>query len=156
VAIQALIQRPHDRLAGAELDAEGADDRGDEQTPPMASGSVIMFTSSGEVAKKIAASTMVATAVPHRSQTNRPPCRRSRRHCRRHVGDGGGIARIVFGNAGFDLAYEIATDGRPPLVKMPPPKTGQRSKSAKRRKPRATSGVDTDAVVGLRSRTWVR
>ena len=33
------------------------------QTPPMASGSVIMFTSSGEVAKKIAASTMVATAV---------------------------------------------------------------------------------------------
>ena len=33
------------------------------QTPPMASGRVIMFTSSGEVAKKIAASTMVATAV---------------------------------------------------------------------------------------------
>ena len=33
------------------------------QMPPMASGSVIMFTSSGEVAKKIAASTMVATAV---------------------------------------------------------------------------------------------
>ena len=33
------------------------------QTPPIASGSVIMLTSSGEVAKKIAASTMVATVV---------------------------------------------------------------------------------------------
>ena len=33
------------------------------QTPPIASGSVIIGTSSGEVAKKIAASTMVATAV---------------------------------------------------------------------------------------------
>ena len=33
------------------------------QTPPMASGKVIIGTSSGEVAKKIAASTMVATAV---------------------------------------------------------------------------------------------
>ena len=33
------------------------------QTPPIARGSVIMFTNSGEVAKKIAASTIVATAV---------------------------------------------------------------------------------------------
>ena len=33
------------------------------QTPPIASGSVIMFIRSGEVAKKIAARTMVATAV---------------------------------------------------------------------------------------------
>ena len=33
------------------------------QTPPMASGSVIMLRSSGVPAKKIAASTMVATAV---------------------------------------------------------------------------------------------
>ena len=32
-------------------------------TPPMASGSVIIFMSSGELAKKIAASTMVATVV---------------------------------------------------------------------------------------------
>jgi hypothetical protein len=57
-----LIERTHDRsLARGE---EGADDRGDDAAPPMASG---MFTSNGEVAKKIAASTMVATAVPHRS-----------------------------------------------------------------------------------------
>ena len=33
------------------------------QMPPMASGSVIMLARSGDLAKKIAASTMVATAV---------------------------------------------------------------------------------------------
>ena len=33
------------------------------QMPPMASGSVIMFMRIGGLAKKIAASTMVATAV---------------------------------------------------------------------------------------------
>ncbi len=33
------------------------------QMPPIASGSVIMFTRIGVLAKKIAASTMVATAV---------------------------------------------------------------------------------------------
>ena len=33
------------------------------QTPPIASGSVIMLCNSGDFAKKIAASTMVATVV---------------------------------------------------------------------------------------------
>ena len=64
-------------------------------------------------AKKIAASTMVAT------DGHRIGLEQVGRHARavadvvaHVVGDGGRIARIVFRNAGFDLADQVAADVR--------------------------------------------
>ncbi len=61
---QALVQRAHDRLAGAELDEEGADDRGDDADAADGErqGHHVQ-QQRRRSAKKIAASTMVATAV---------------------------------------------------------------------------------------------
>src|SRR4051794_36446998 len=108
---QALVERAHDRLAGAEFDEEGADDRGDDadaadrerqrhhvyqqrrageedrgQHHGGDRGHRIGFEQVGGHAGAI---TDVVADV---------------------VGDRGGVARIVFGNAGFDLADEIAAD----------------------------------------------
>ena len=108
---QALVERAHDRLAGAELDEEGAGDRGEDAD----------------------------AADRERQRHHVDQQRRGRKEDRgqhhggdrghrigleqvgRHagaiadivadvVGDGGRVARIVFGNAGFDLADQIAAD----------------------------------------------
>ena len=50
-------------LLGAELDEEGADDRGDDADAADRERQIIMLSSDGVPAKKIAASTMVATIV---------------------------------------------------------------------------------------------
>ena len=62
------------------------------------------------------------------------------------VSDGCGIARIIFGNTGLDLAYEIAADIGA-LGEDPAPKTGedgdQRGAESERHQ-----GIDDSAVVG--------
>ena len=81
------------------------------QTPPMASGSVIMFTSSGEVGEE--------DRGQHHGgdRGHRIGLEQVGRHAGAVadivadvVGDGGRVARIVLGNAGFDLADEVAAD----------------------------------------------
>ena len=61
---QALVERAHDRLAGAELDEEGADDRGDDADAADGERTDHHVGRAAAVpAKKIAARTMVATVV---------------------------------------------------------------------------------------------
>ena len=70
------------------------------------------------------------------------------------VGDGRRVARIVLGNAGFDLADEVAADVGA-LGEDAAAETGedrdQRGAEAERHQ-----RVDHGAVVGLQAQTWVR
>ncbi len=108
---QALVESAHDRLAGAQLHEERADDRGDDAD-----------TADGERQRH------------HVDQERRLGEEDRREHhggdrghrigleqVGRHagavtdivtdvVGDGGRVARIIFRNAGFDLADQIAAD----------------------------------------------
>ena len=108
---QALVERAHDRAVGAELDEEGADDRGQD------------------------AGAADAERIEHRGGEDRLADEEDRgehhggddghriglEQVGGHagavadivadvVGDGRRVARIVFGNAGLDLADEIAAD----------------------------------------------
>ena len=108
---QALVERAHDRLAGAELHEEGAGNRGDDAD--AADGERIDHhraqhrlageedrgeNHGGDRGHRIGFEQVgrhagaVADIVAH------------------VVGDGRRVARIVFRNAGFDLADEIAAD----------------------------------------------
>ena len=108
---EALVERAHDRLVGAEADEEGADDRRDHA-----------HGADGERIEHQIGDDRLAVEVDRRQ------------HHGRHdgdgvgleqvgghagavadvvadvVGDGGGVARIVLGDAGLDLADEIAAD----------------------------------------------
>ena len=108
---EALVERPHDRAAGRELHGEGADDRGDhahaadrqrvehDGRDQILAGEVDRAENHGgydrdrvgleEVGRHAGAVADVVADV---------------------VGDGGGVARVVLGNAGLDLADEVAAD----------------------------------------------
>ena len=108
---KALVKRAHDRTVGAELDEEGADDRGDD---------------AGGADRE---------RIHHRRNERRCVLEEDRgEHHRRHhrhrvsleqvgshagaiahvvahvVGDGRRIARVIFRNAGLDLANEVGAD----------------------------------------------
>jgi hypothetical protein len=110
---QALVERAHDRAVGAELDEEGADDRGDDR---------------GAADRQ---------RIEHRRSEHIHAAKEDR--CQNHGGDhghrigfeqvsghagaiadivadivcdGGRVAWIVFRDAGFDLADEVAADIR--------------------------------------------
>ena len=108
---QALVERTHDRLAGAELDEEGARNRRQDAD-----------TADGERIDHHRAQDRLAGEEDRGKDHGR-----DRRHCvgfeqvGRHagavadivadvVGDGRGIARIVLRDPGFDLADEIPAD----------------------------------------------
>ena len=110
---EALVERAHDGAAGAELDREGADDGGehahaaDRQRIEHDGGDEVLpgevdrgehhggdhgdGVGLEEVGRHAGA---VADVVAH------------------VVGDGGGVARVVLGDAGLDLADEVAADVR--------------------------------------------
>jgi hypothetical protein len=144
---EAAIERAHDRLVGWQLDEEGARDRGQDAD-----------AADGERQRH--------HRTEHRGAVEED---RSEHHgrdggdgvgleqVRRHagavadivadiVGDGRGIARIVLGDAGFDLADEVAADIGA-LGEDAAAETGedrdQRSAEAERH-----HGIDDDAVIG--------
>ncbi|GCC48105.1 hypothetical protein chiPu_0032327, partial [Chiloscyllium punctatum] len=108
---QALVEGSHDRLAGAELDEEGADDRGDDADAADRERQrhhVHQDRRLGEEDRR-----------EHHGgdRGHRIGLEQVRRHAGAVadiiadvVGDGGRVARIVFGDAGLDLADEVAAD----------------------------------------------
>ena len=109
---QALVERAHDRAVGAELDEEGADDRGEDAG--AADGQRIehrRLPRTGGAAEE--------DRGEHHGGDDRH--RIGLEQVGGHagavadivadvVGDGGGVARIVFRDAGFDLADQVAAD----------------------------------------------
>ena len=123
------------------------------QTPPMASGSVIMFISSGDADEE--------DRRQHHGgdRGHRVGLEQVGRHAGAVadvvadvVGDGRGIARIVLRDAGLDLADQIAADVGA-LGEDAAAETGedrdQRSAEAERHQ-----RVDDDAVVGLEAQDY--
>ena len=108
---EALVQRAHDRLVGAEADEEGADDRGDHT-----------HRAHGERIEHQVGDDRLAVEVDRRQHHGRDHGHRiGLEQVGRHagavadvvadvVGDGRGVARIVLGDAGLDLADEITAD----------------------------------------------
>ncbi len=108
---EALVERAHDRLAGAELHEEGADDRRDDAD--AADGERIGHHLEQHVRPGAAEEDRRQHHGGHRR--HRIGLEQIGRHAGAiaHVvtdvvGDGGGVARIVFRDAGLDLADEIA------------------------------------------------
>ena len=153
---QAFVERAHDRIVGAELDEIGADDGGDDAGARRSPADRAWpASSSGSPAKKIAAE--------HHGGDDRH--RIGFEKIGRHagaiadivadvIGDGRGIARIVFGNAGLDLADEIGADvgalGEDAAAEAGEDRN-QRGAEAQR-----DQRVDDDAVDGARPRPTVR
>ena len=108
---EALVERAHDRLVGAETNEEGADDRGDDAHG--ADGQRIQH----QVGDDRLAVEVDGGQHHGRDHGDRIGLEQVGRHAGAVadvvadvVGDGGGIARIVLGDAGLDLADEIAAD----------------------------------------------
>ncbi len=109
---QALVERAHDRLAGAELDEEGAGNRG--QDADAANGE----RQDHHVRQERGRTGEEDRREHHgRDRGHRVGLEQVGRHAgavadvvAHVVGDGRRVARIVFRNAGFDLADEVAAD----------------------------------------------
>ncbi len=134
--IRPLYRPTHDRAVGAELDEERADDRGDdagaanrERIEHPADARIGWFSTKKDrrehhggddshrigfeqIGRHAGAVTDVITDV---------------------IGDGCRVARLVFRNAGFDLADEVGADVGNPLGEDHRRRDGRRSRSAKRR-----------------------
>ena len=108
---EAAIERAHDRVVGAELDEERADDRGDDAG--AANGERI-----DHQRREVRLAGKEDRAEHHGGDDgHRVGLEQVGRHAGAIadvvadvVGDGRRVARIVLGNAGFDLADEIAAD----------------------------------------------
>ncbi len=108
---QALVERAHDRAVGAELDEEGADDRGDDAG--AADGERIEH----DGAEHRRAAEEDGAENHGGDDGHRVGLEQVGGHAGAVadivadvVGDGRRVARVVLGNAGFDLADEIAAD----------------------------------------------
>ena len=108
---QTLVEGAHDRVVGAELDEEGADDRGDD-----AGGADRQRIHHGREQRR---SAVEEDRGEHHGRDDRH--RIGLEQVGRHagavadvvadvVGDRRRIARVVLGNAGFDLADEVGAD----------------------------------------------
>ncbi|VXB37794.1 hypothetical protein LUTEI9C_150031 [Luteimonas sp. 9C] len=107
----ALVQRAHDRAAGLHLDEEGADDRGQDGGAAEHQRIQHAIGTDGRCHQE---------AEQHRrDHGDRVGFEQIGRHARavadvvtHVVGDHRRVARVVFGNAGFDLAHQIRADIR--------------------------------------------
>ena len=108
---QALVERAHDRVVGAELDEERADDRGDDAG---AADRERIEHQRGEI---VLAGEEDRGEHHGRHDGHRIGLEQVGGHARAVadivadvVGDGRRVARIVLGNAGLDLADEVGAD----------------------------------------------
>ncbi|MEI9886728.1 MAG: hypothetical protein WDN08_09545 [Rhizomicrobium sp.] len=106
----ALVERAHDVLGGAEADEEGADDRGHDAHARDGEG--IEHQRRFELAGEIDRGQHHGGDGGHREGLEQVG-----RHAgavadivAHVVGDGGRVARVVLGDAGFDLADHVAAD----------------------------------------------
>ena len=144
---QALVERAHDRIVGAELDEERADDRGDD------AGAADRQRIEHRRRQVVLAGEEDRGEHHRRHDRHRVGLEQVGRHAGAVadivadiVGDRRGVARIVLGNARLDLADEIGADVGA-LGEDAAAETGedrdQRGAEAER-----DQGVDDDAIRG--------